>query len=294
MGIRELKFKLENNQPVDLPIIFRLPDSKETFLPSIYIDAISSTNNSDLISIDNINEIDTNFNFFEVTNTPIYVYYTDKLEANNCLDTNTKLIVVTQKISVEVENKYQNLIVNIPELEDWQLKEYISTKLHGVKDQTIDAIFNKYKSNPFRLKNEIEKISIFDESKRNSVCRLLDISPNYDLFNLTTAIIQRNKAEVSKILEHLTDINALGLLKILHDNFKNIIGIQLNPKATPQTLNINYKQFNAIKYNNLNFYNKQELIDIFQMITEIDYKLKTGLLPQENIKDYIITHIMGE
>lgn len=294
MGIRELKLKLENNQPVDLPIIFRLPDSKETFLPSMYIDAIASISNSDLISINNVNELADNSNFFEVANTPIYIYYTDKLEATVNLNNNIKLIIVAQKIPVEVETKYQNLIVNIPELEEWQLKEYASTKLQGVKDQTIESISNKYKTSPSKLKSEIEKISIFDESKRNSICRLLDIFPNYELFNLTTAIIQRNKIEVSKIMEHLTDINALGLLKILHDNFKNIIGIQLNPKATPQTLGINAKQFNAIKYNNLNFYNKQELIDVFQMLTEVDYKLKTGELPQENIKDYIITHIMGE
>ena len=75
-------------------------------------------------------------------------------------------------------------------------------------------------------------------------------------------------------------------------NIKNIINIQLDNKATAESLGMTTKQFNAIKYN-IGYFNKQSLIEIFNIITDIDYKLKSGQLPANLIIDYLMLNILS-
>ena len=117
----------------------------------------------------------------------------------------------------------------------------------------------------------------------------------YSIFNLTNAITKRDKLSVLNILSELDgiDVDAFGLLSILHKNFKQVIDIQLGKNVTPEALGMSQKQFNAIKYN-CGKYTQDELIDRFKFITNIDYQIKNGLLDlnQQQLIYYIICSVV--
>ena len=56
-------------------------------------------------------------------------------------------------------------------------------------------------------------------------------------------------AELNKI-----DVEPLGLVKLLYDNLKVIISIQLDPNTTAESIGIASNRFWAIKKNNCGFY----------------------------------------
>ena len=51
------------------------------------------------------------------------------------------------------------------------------------------------------------------------------------------------------------------------------------------------KQFKAIKYNCGRFTN-EELVKIYELLTSIDIKLKTGLIDNKIIVDYLLSKIL--
>ena len=75
------------------------------------------------------------------------------------------------------------------------------------------------------------------------------------------------------------------------NHLKNVIDIQLTANATPESTGMNPKQFNAVRYS-VGKYSSKNLIRIFDVITTIDSKLKMGLLPHENIIDYLLINIL--
>ena len=87
-------------------------------------------------------------------------------------------------------------------------------------------------------------------------------------------------------LENL-DIEATGLVTIMIKQIKNLIDIQVNPKSTAASLGMNPKQFNAIKYNVGKFKNEQ-LINMFEFLTEIDFRLKNGELTLDETNEGIV------
>ena len=87
------------------------------------------------------------------------------------------------------------------------------------------------------------------------------------------------------------DCDEIGFLTLLYNNFRNVLRVQLNPSVNPESIGLNQKQFWAIKYN-CNFYNKDQLMKIFNLITEIDKKIKTGQMEVKYIIDYVITSIL--
>ena len=98
---------------------------------------------------------------------------------------------------------------------------------------------------------------------------------------------------VKNILETLEtmDVEPVGVLTILYKSFKNIIDIQMSSNPTPESLNMSQKQFNAIKYN-LGKFTNAELVKIFETLTSIDKKLKSGNLPAENIIEYLLINVL--
>ena len=76
------------------------------------------------------------------------------------------------------------------------------------------------------------------------------------------------------------DVDAFGLMKILSTNFKKVIDIQLNPKATAESLKMSSKQFWAIKKYSCGYYTREQLISIYTMLNDCDYHIGD----QEDIK----------
>ena len=93
--------------------------------------------------------------------------------------------------------------------------------------------------------------------------------------------------EIDKI-----DIEPIGLVTVLLNNFRNIIKIQLANNPTAESCGMKPNQFWAIKHS-CGLYTKEQLLSIFNFLTEIDKKIKTGMIPVDSfLIDYIVINIL--
>lgn len=303
--LKTLKLNLRQGIVSDTLMIFVYNDNK--FLVNEYVNKIVQIRGLDVEKLtkdDDLEQalLDRDNSLFD-TNDKIIIYTCDKFELD--LDASIKNVIVICKEYNAITSL--DCIYEFPKLEDWQIVEYIKTNCKGLNSDECNWLYentkNKYKNNEciYRLNNEIGKISCFDESEQSKVFNQISYSGGYDdlttynIFNFTNAIIKRDVLTLSKIIEEIEniDVDIYGLMTILHKNFKQVIDIQLGKNTTYETMGITQKQYNAIKYN-CGKYTPEELIRIFEFLTSIDYKLKSGLLdiPPASLIDYIVCNVL--
>ena len=288
MVIEDLKLQIENKNLSDTFLIFKLKGITSEIIINQYIDLISDILNLDINFIDSINDIGDN-SFIEDTN--LYVLKTDEWKETSYKHDNC--IIICNKTKDE-------RAILIPELEDWQIVDFCLSFLPGIEQEKLSTIIKKYNKNYFRFLNDFKLLACFNKSEQNIVFDLLisegyfnDIT-EYTIWDLSNAVIKKDRATIKSILNviNFTDIDPMGLSKVLYSNFKNIASIQMNPKITYSDLNISDKQFFVIKKYNCGFYTKDELIEILKLLTNIEQLFKFEGVPTNLLIDYILVNIL--
>ena len=294
MDIKELKKNILDKNMSDKFLIFI---DENSFLSKQYIKEISKIRKLKLEYIDDINIALSKDSMFSVDDT-LYIYTCDTFDID--IDKTSNLIVMCKKVSKDLKDKFSDDMIEFPKLIDWQIEDYCKVKAKGVEESDIKWLMNICKNDIYRIDNELNKIAIFDERLRKAKFKefirdkvFSDLS-SYTIFSLSNAIITKNIEELKHIYNEIEniDINAIGLVTVLYNNFKNIINIQLGVNPTAESLGMNPKQFMALRYR-INHYSKNQLISIFDMLTSIDKRLKTSQLPANYIIDYIILKILS-
>lgn len=286
--------------------------SDNDFLAKQYVHEIARIQGQDIQFVDSYQElvgISTNENVFgedfgEKVLKVLVVDVFDELASDSMMSIENS-IVVCNKIAKEVEHSYENysnLIVKFPKPESWQIKEYIKTNCKGLSKESIENLYSITGGDIFRIDSEMGKISCFPIDKQDEIFRKMLSSGAYsdltqlNIFNLVNAIIRRDMTTIGDVLRNIKkiDIEPIGLTTILHNNIKNIIDIQMNSKATPESIGISEKQFNVIKKYNCGRFSDDKLREFLLFLDEIDFKLKSGNLdiPNEDKVDYIVCKMM--
>ena len=294
MKLEELKRDIENNTVTDNLLIFKC-DIR--FIPLQYVHEIGKIKNKNITFVDTIEEFPHNTsNLFGFVDDNLYVYVCDKLDKLEL--TNYKnCVIICEKIDKSINSDY---VINVPKLEQWQVKDYVYSICDGVDSRLLDKLIEICNYDIYRLDNEIQKLLAFNSSDRNIILsEMFDSGSFYELidytiWNLSNAIIKKDINSLSAIYEKLPyiDVEPVGLVTVLYNNFKNILQVQLGKNVTAETLGISSKQFWAVKNYNINYYTKEQLIDIFLLITNMDKLLKTGKLKTDLFIDYMITKII--
>lgn len=294
MTINELKFNIENKVSLKKLVIFKISDND--FIPIQYIKEISKYENKSIKYIELLDEIDT-LNVFNNISNDLYVYRTDNFDLkDNSIKTVTNLFIICKKITTDYYNEY---IIEVPKLEDWQIKDYVYSLAEGVDTNKLDELINSCKNNIYALEQEINKLFIFSKDERKYVFEQLELdnafgnTDEYNIFNFSNALIKKDIETLFKIYKKIksSDIDPIGLVTILYNNFKNIINVQLSKNASAQELGLTPKQFWAIKYS-CGYYSKEQLINAFKVITNIDKLIKTGYLSANDVIDYLLIKIL--
>lgn len=294
MDIKTLKNKIENKQHILGTFVFKYIDN--TFIINQYIKSILSYTNYNICYIDDLESLKYENQLLEENNN-LYIYNTDKLD--KIIETKYNLIIICKSIDKNIIDNIQNLI-EFPKLENWQILDYVSIQLPKIPKETIEWLCNITHYDIYRLNNEISKLKLLNIKPYNNDVRLLYDNGNYDdlsslnIFNLSNSIIKKDIQQLTKIFKdiQILNIDGLTLTSILEKNFINILNIQTNPRITAEDLNLNYKQFTALKYN-CGIYNTEKIIEILKLLTTIDFKVKMGLIPYNNLVDYIIINILN-
>lgn len=295
MELKELKKHILNNTLDSHTLVF---EDENGFLSKEYIDAIKSNRKNSFTLIDNLDVARSKDSIFDIDST-LYIYKCDILD-NDISDIPENLIISCKKVDKKIRDNISKFIVHFDKPLDWQIEDYCKVKAAGVSEEDLKWLISVCNNDIFRIDNELNKITIFNEKLRKNKFKefvndfvFSDLS-SYNVFSISNALITRDINSIKSIYKEIDniDVNAIGLVTILYNNFKNIINIQLGVNPTAQSLDMNPKQFAALKYR-INHYSKNDLISIFNMLTSIDYRLKTGQIPAENIVDYVILKILS-
>lgn len=293
MNIIELKKNIEDKTLNDSFLILKYSDFP--FIARQYIEAISEFKNKPIVYVESLDDITSNI-FGEDDN--LYVMNIDKIDKQFRFASLDNKIVICKSIDADVLEGMRQYVVEIPKLQQWQIRAYTAKNLPGLSNEEINWLSDVTKD-IYRLSNEVDKIKIFNKKDQGQIFSLLNEEYAYGdlnsstIFNFTNAITKRDIKTVKNILDTIETMDAepMGVVSILYKSFKNILDIQMSANATAESLGMNPRQFNAIKYN-LGKFNNTELIKIFDMITLVDYQLKSGNLPNDNIIDYLLINIL--
>lgn len=304
MTIETLKTNLDNKTLDDFYIFFNLETS---FLSNQYVDAIAQARGLKLIYIDDLRSLipDKNdiFGSAETVDAScLYVYKIDKFEDKDLQIKDIKnLIIICNKIDDETKELFLPYIIEMPKLESWQIKDYVYSLADGVSTNKLDWLINISNNDIYRLHNEISKLNLFSIKEREYLFDLMveedafiDLS-NYVIFDLTNAILQKDIKKIRYMLEavHSWDCEPLGLQTLLTNNFRNVLAVQLAPNSPPEKLGLSPKQVYAIRKNNTGYYSRDQLVEIFELISSCDYKMKNGDLSNDMLIDYMILNILS-
>lgn len=295
MTIKDLKFYIENNSDINKLIIFKIADID--FIPIQYIKEIAKYMKKSIKYIDSVNGL-SNVNIFDDVSNILYVYRTDNFDIrDDSLKFIDNLFIICKKV---YNDDYKDYVIDVPKLEDWQIKDFAYSLADGVDQSNLDTLVNSCKNNIYRLEYEIKKLSIFSKDERKYLYEqfvqddVFSSLNEYNIFTFTNAILYRDIETLFKLYKNLetTGLDPMALVNILYNNFKKLIDVQLSKGLSPQQLGLTSSQYWAIKHQSCGCYTKDELVNIYRLLADIDRQLKTGYISSENIIDYLLVKIL--
>lgn len=289
MVISDLKELIEQNK-LDLNTSYIFLYSKDYFLCKQYVDELSKF--IDIVYLSDLNQAGVRSVFIPIGNS-INVTYLPEVKNFDFKNINPT-IVITPKAS----NVSSVEVVQFPTVLDWQIKDYVYSKLGGVDQKDLDWLISVCNSNLFRIENEIDKLDIFPEKVRQQKFNnflqdgVFSDLTNKNIFNFSNAIFHGNINELSLIYKSIDycDIEPLGLVTIIYNNLRKMIEIGFS--KNPESLGYKQSQIYAVKKLVSN-YSQDKILKAFDFICDIEYNLKKGFLPEYLIVDYVTLNILS-
>ena len=299
LNLNEVKTDLENNKDIDQFLIFYYEDTTD-YIPVQYAKALARIRNSEILYVNELDEINSSPDPFSEPTSNLYVYKTDSLERIPAKYLQNNLIIITPKLLKDVEKEYDEYILRIPKLEEWQIVDYIKTVSPGLTQDEMEWLVRTYKFNMYRVELEVDKLKPFSESARQYIFEdfyvdhVFETLSEYGIFDFTNAIQGKDLQTISNILSDINhiDIEPTGLITLLCANFKKLIKVWLNKNPTPENTGLKSNQIWAI--NKLSrTYTKEQLVKVFELVSDMERRLKTGEMPEELIIDYLTVKILS-
>ena len=299
MELKELKNLIEFGAITEVKYIFKYSDNK--FLCSQYTAAIISKLNANAIYVNDLSEIPESNELFN-QNKEIYLLDVDDLKSDIPSGI-SDFIITCKKYSASTKG----VVIEIPQLQEWQLEDYVKGRVQGLSSDEVKDLCKRTKYDPYRLKQECDKLALFTKSNQPKLLKEIILEGNFkdgldlNIFGLINSIIKQDKDAIKEVVKNLSfiDIEGTGIVTLLTRNIKKFIFMLANPGITPGELGVQPKQFAAIKYN-ANKYSIEQLLQIYEFLTSIDMKLKKGELQfkagnrenNESLVEYLIAKTM--
>ena len=301
MLLEDLKQQIENSNIKQKFIIFK---GEKTFIARQYTNAISKILKRDIEFIEDINSVlNDSFDIFDVqedSNT-LRLFNIDTFTFNNPkLNQEEYLVIICKTVDKSTQELFKDYIVEIPELVEWQIKDYLYSIVDGVETKYLDWLINVCNKDIDRIQLEVDKLLLFEPKQRQKIFQqmvednaLCDVSDK-TIFDFISALVKKDVKLLREIYEDIDsiDIEDIGVVTLLYNNFKKYIQVWLQPNPTTENTGLSSKQIWAI--NKLpRVWSSDQLIDIMVLLTNMDYRLKTGAIPVNMIRDYLVVNLLS-
>lgn len=291
---KKLKELIKTNTLSEDPLILLYQDNP--FVCRQYANEISKNRQLEKIRINKLSEVTFDDDFFGSEASALYIYETEKLE-ENLTEEFKNVIVICKKVTANISKDIVQ--VKIDKLLPWQIEDYVKARVPGLTDAQVKWLCDISKYNIYRLEKEADKLSIFSEeiqqilfNQMNDENVYCDLN-NLTIFNFITAIVNKDYQTVMGVLENIRwiDIEPTGVVTLLLKQFKILLEVAFS-NVWNNTMTCSEKQFYYFKRNMMHLYSRERLIDIYEFLTSIDQKLKSGYVPNDLLIDYIINNII--
>lgn len=313
MEIVELKKAIEENTLDGSFLVLQWSDNN--FIAHQYVNEIAKNKHLKLDYIDSLEGYDGLLNDFfgEPILDTLYIMNIDTFKTTlEDFSKYNNIIVICSK--VDGSQSLNDYIVKIPKLEGWQINDYMSMRCQGINKEKVDWLQKITSNNIYRIDNELSKISIFDKVYQNDIFDLLNNEGGYSDLSINTfydfinALKDRDLRKLKDLMVDLDniDVEPMGLVTVLHNDFKLIINIKLRKldsdeamKSFLSTQGLSEARFKYLKNYVVNRFSEKHLTKIFYFISTLDYKLKSGQLGElsnnrNKFIDYIVCNILNE
>lgn len=225
---------------------------------------------------------------------------------------NTIVLCKKTKINKTVES--EQYFVEIPELQSWQISDYIEAECPGLNTKLgdraelnkkmIDYLQSNTHNDIYKIKTEIDKIKLFEESLQSSVLEQLLLNIESDIYDVGDIDIflsneienasYGNQKARNNILTYLIrnksqNYDPIAVTNLLLGHFKKLV--YTSPESGIQDIS-QYMSVNQAKYLSRvrSNYTSDELRTIIKFLTTIDLRLKSSKI--ELYKDRFIDYLI--
>lgn len=300
MNIQEVKESIENKTIDDNPIIFVYDDNP--FVAFQYINEISKIKGkhiSYLETIEDIGKIHSDLFGVQKIDDGIRVFRTEEISSlDDSIRYEKNLYIIVHKLKLDGKStieKFKSIILKLPKLEDWCIKDFMYSLAPGVKKEYLDWLQSAANNDIYRIDNELAKLSLFSDKEQSIIFdemltdrSFVDIS-SFNVFNITNSVTSRDMVTLQSSLEEIKSFDAepLGVVTLLYQAFKKIILVWLASNPTTESTGLKSNVIWAVK-NQPRVYSKDQILNCFLLLTDIDKRLKTGEIEIPWLIDYVI------
>lgn len=302
MTIEDLYTSIQmKNVPNNL-IIFKSGKDKVKFLAYQYATEIANLREIKKSILYDLENLSNNTVLSELTEPTLQIYDCEQFSyPNNLLSTQTNLIIICDKIDKKTAELYAEYIVELPILEPWQIRDYVTSKLPMIKSEEADWLCSICNNDIFRVDLEVQRLLIFGaqdipfmvyQFKQDGIYSDLVAGTTYDLVN---AIIHKDKTNIIPLYKAFleSDSSPMGLVVLLYNAFKNIIRVQFTPNPTVENCGMTSQQLWIYKTYHINYYNRNQLHKIFTTLTDMQAWIRLEKITTDTILDFLLVTIFS-
>lgn len=246
------------------------------------------------------------------------------LDYMGTLDINNKEIIIDYfkedgKIGVKLSKKLETMkkegkmeVHLFPKEDDKEIRKYIKNEL-GISEKDTAILFEMIGNNPFKVKNEVEKIKIYLNGEKiniNEIKKIISVEKEYQIYECTEKIFTKKASEVIEYLERTKEYmavlyalyNEIEIMYKLSSLIKSGVSLTNNYnifKMEFEQIKDVFKSNNRIpnpysilkKMERLKNYSNKSLKNLVYRCWEMEKDIKTGKIEQEPAIETLIMEI---
>ena len=284
--LEELKRSIEDGSVTKDGIVFV---SDETFVPMQYIRAIATIYKVDVVRVESVDELKPGVGLFgSQSPSEARVVICNEFSGG-----------ILNELSYVVCHKCDGDCVEVPKLEKWQIVDYLvsnsSQKISADKLKKLAEVCGDI----YSVDNEMSKYIIFQDSAQKGIFDRLLLDNQFPedksktIFDFSNAILSGNKDAVKSMLNKVDalKIEPVVLSSVLYKQLRNMILVGFNKNPTEQNTGLSSKQIYATR-KSLDGKTASDVIKKFDIVCDVDVKLKSGLLKNNRVIDYLVVRLL--